>query len=24
VMQATGGSADPATVNELLRDRLED
>jgi len=23
VMQATGGSADPATVNELLRDRLE-
>ncbi len=24
VMQATGGSADPGTVNELLRDRLAD
>lgn len=23
VMQATGGSADPGTVNELLRERLE-
>jgi aspartyl-tRNA(Asn)/glutamyl-tRNA(Gln) amidotransferase subunit B len=24
VMSATGGSADPGTVNELLRERLDD